>query len=247
MRAADSGPLDSEFVRDAFLMPAWLVPAGIALGQAMFGAKGQSDANKANRKEAQRNRDFQERMSGSAFQRSKADMLKAGLNPALMYGSAGAASSPSGAAATGQKSITEGLSGSVASAMAVKRLGAEIKLLEAQTSKTEGEAMKTKVMGLEAQDYWNRVSSVGGNTGGPGTRIDIPNPRGLQELFEAKFDKQVSETEAAKIRVILMKLDQPGAEASASVMMEIEKLPPNARAALIMMLGAMGRGRQPGG
>lgn len=228
-------------------MPAWVIPAAIAAGQALFGAKGQSNANKANREEAQKNRDFQERMSGSAFQRSKADMLKAGLNPALMYGSAGAASSPSGAAATGQKSVMDGLGGSVNSAMAVKRLNAEINLLEAQTKKTEGEGWSTQAKGKFDWDQFMRMANRGGSTKGPGGGIDIPNPRSLQKMFETNFDKQVSEAEAARIRAILLKLDQPGAEASASVMKEIESLPPRARAALIMLMGAMGRGRQPGG
>lgn len=56
---------------------------------------------KFNRKEAQKNRDFQERMSSTALSRQMSDAKSAGLNPILMAsgGFSGGASSPSGSAA----------------------------------------------------------------------------------------------------------------------------------------------------
>lgn len=57
------------------------------------------EQNMFNAREAQKNRDFQERLSNTAYQRAVKDMKLAGINPAMLYQSGGA-SVPSGSFAT---------------------------------------------------------------------------------------------------------------------------------------------------
>lgn len=89
--------------------------------------------NRSNERMADKQMRFQERMSNTAVQRSVQDYIAAGLNPALAYERQ--ASSPGGSVAQMEDIVGKGVS----SAMAAKRMQAELKLVQEQTEKTANE------------------------------------------------------------------------------------------------------------
>lgn len=70
-----------------------------AIQQGIYNAIEQNTAMQYNSAEALANRNWQERMSSTAYQRAVEDMRKAGLNPILAYANGGA-STPGGSGAT---------------------------------------------------------------------------------------------------------------------------------------------------
>lgn len=147
----------------AFLAWGWVGAVGGALAGGWMAGRAQSNANQANlqatretneaqkaiaeqtnafnARQAQQQMDFQREMSGTSYQRSMADMKKAGLNPMLAF-SQGGASTPSGAMAQGQqaqlqapKFQAEDAMGKTVASTAVEaaRIHREFKALESQT------------------------------------------------------------------------------------------------------------------
>lgn len=109
--------------------------------------------NDANAEQASNQQNFQERMSGTSYQRAVADMKAAGLNPMLAY-SAGGASTPSGSQASMQNAIGSGVS----TAQQQARLSADLKNIQADTAKkvAETDLAKTK--------SWTETSNQDVNT-----------------------------------------------------------------------------------
>lgn len=113
-----------------------LAAAGIsALGSFIGGER----RNKAQEEMASAQMAFQERMSGSAHQREVADLKAAGLNPMLSV-KHGGASSPSGAMAQVEDSITPAIN----TGMAAATTKANLELIQAQATKATEEAEKAK-------------------------------------------------------------------------------------------------------
>lgn len=130
-------------------MAFWL-PAAIAGGASLLGGL---FANKANKAAAQRQMDFQERMSSTAYQRATADMRASGINPMLAY-QQGGASSPGGAA----PQMEDVIGPAVSSAQHARRLSAELKLLAAQEYGTRASANAAQTQAGLNQMHTNMIA-----------------------------------------------------------------------------------------
>lgn len=134
-----------------------LVPA-IATGlSGIFGVAGQTSANAANAAEARRNRQWQERMSNTAYQRQVADMRAAGLNPAMAYPQSGA-TTPGG----GQARMEDVAAPGVSAARGALDSFNDFKTRTAQTRLTNAQARQLEIESVDRLDLLKKRSALTG-------------------------------------------------------------------------------------
>jgi len=114
-----------------------LISAGGDIIGGLIGSKGQASANAANLQIARENREWQAKMSNTAYQRAAKDLEAAGLNRILALGSP--ATTPGGNVATMQNEkapLAQGIGKGVTSALMAATLKGQIKKLDAEADNT---------------------------------------------------------------------------------------------------------------
>jgi len=149
------------------------IAGGIAAGAAsgIFSAFGQSRANRLNRAEAQRDRDFQARMSGTAVRRRMFDLKEAGLNPILA--ARHEASSPGGRGTAPQQNVGAAFaeSASKIAGTAIQRATAKSQIglqsSQADVNTAQAENIRANLPGVQARSTISQhgaaVASIAGD------------------------------------------------------------------------------------
>jgi len=163
---------------------------------------GQQQANQSNAQQAAINREYQERLSNTSYQRGTADMAAAGLNPMLAY-SQGGASTPGGA----QAQAANELSGGVSAALQASQILTGMDNTVAQTKKTEADTeyvnAQTVLSELQAQHIEEQIPHTIASAKEIAARIDnlkaqLPGIKSVSEREAIETEIRVLEKSSAK-------------------------------------------------
>lgn len=117
----------------------------MSLGSSLLGYFGQKETNEDQIDLAQDQMAFQERMSGTAYQRAVKDMQAAGLNPMLAY-QHGGATTPGGAMPVIGNKMAAGVNSALAATQALNvKADTEKKFAEAENIKADTDVKKAQV------------------------------------------------------------------------------------------------------
>ncbi|AXH74639.1 MAG: DNA pilot protein [Microviridae sp.] len=148
-----------------------LLAGGMNFASSYLGYEGQKDANETSQQistdqmnfnsvEAQKTRDYQERMRGTQYQTTVNDLRAAGLNPMLAYTNGGSGT-PGGATAS-YGSIPH-IGNKMESAMNSSAMAATIRNTWAQTDKTEADADLSRALATKAEADTTQSTASAGN------------------------------------------------------------------------------------
>lgn len=173
---------------------------GGSLGSSLMQQQGQKEANKQNVSLAREQMAFQERMSSSAYQRSMADLDKAGLNPMLAFAQGGA-SAPTGQTAQVQNEaldLNPAIQKTIEVQMAKQNLNnlkASAKQIQAQTRKlnSETQAINKTMPTKEAQGEAGKLIKQG-------LESVTSSAKGASNMMDKGFEKAKNKYDSYKMK-----------------------------------------------
>lgn len=183
----------------------------------------QTAMNQFNADEAQKQRDWEQQMSDTAYQRQVADMRAAGINPAMAMSSAQGASTPSGSAAAAASGSGSSLSFSDLMQLMMMPLQKKLLASQAKLANDQGEAALITAK-ANAQNAGTNERNAQTNERNAGTnerdaetrRYEAETRRMLKDIEERKTGIYEDMTEAQKKEI---------AERTAYIKLQREQLP----------------------
>jgi len=227
--------------------------AGANVISGVLGYKAQKDTNETNINLGREQMAFQERMSGSAYQRGVEDMKKSGLNPMLAY-SQGGASSPMGSMPQIQNAVGAGMSTAAQSSQVMQGIAQMVSTL-AQTEKTSAEAEQIRRSTLPAELYgfqgWSNLHQSHEQTRKlmTGANLDEANAevasvlKRLREIDERReAGSWAADVRKRKAQASLTELEIPRSKSEAQFYESLGQANPWVRMFLEIMKGLRGSG-----